>query len=453
MIDSLASVIIIRACGIFMAVAVVVFGIWHFYRRYLIKMLKARFFNGSFILFHEKPIIKIITDGVRSEKPEIAAYYLRIAEEVGIKNWRNYILSALDHDDDNIKSYAIDRIVELKFVAASDTLLKLAKNKKQNIKVRNKAGYAYCLLTEKENILKNLDILLNDEIAEGAVTGFLYLYDRELSFIAMRKLAVLINDADENNRVLAAKIIGNVGCFDSKFVYPLTLLAYDESPKVKKQVIMSLIPMKSLSMVDYLVKRLSEPDCRRMAFSALAAIGKDVIPFLKDMINKGEEKTAILLYLVDIIGHIMGVDGKNALMDCLSKTKNRRVKGEILKVLEFHPLTIEKSFVGAVNTLLNKETRNVTYLLASLVDIEKGIKDCDFKSVLVAAFKNDIEACKSRIISLCNLTLLPHEKINQANIGDKENFDTLKANGIKFKKVELFARLPEDIVLARVYKD
>jgi len=453
MIDSCASVIVIRTCGIFLAVAVVVFGIWHFYRRYLIKMLKARFFNGSFILFHEKPIIKIITDGIRSEKPEIAAYYLRIAEEVGIKNWRNHLLSALDHDDDNIKEYALDRIIELRIDDTADILLKLAKNKKQATKIRNKSAYAYCLLSSKENIFQNLNILLDAEIAEGIITGFLYLDNRELSFIAMRKLSAMISDADENVRVLAAKIIGNVGSFDSQFVYPLTLLAYDESPKVKKQVIMSSAQMKPLSMTDYLVKRLYEADCRRMAFSTLISIGKDVISPLKDIINKGEEKTGILLYLVDVIGHIMGIDGKNALMDCLSKTKNRRVKDEILKVLEFHPLTIEKSFIGSINTLLNKETRNVTWLLSSLVDVEKGTADCDFKNVLVTAFKNDIEACKSRIISLCNLTLLPHEKVNQKNIGDKDNFDTLKANGIKFKKVELFANLPSHIILGRIDKD
>lgn len=453
MIDSYASVIIIRVCGIFLTVAVVVFGIWHFYRKYLIKMLKARFFNGSFILFHEKPIIKIITDGVRSDKPEIAAYYLRIAEETGIKGWRDYLLAALDHNDDNIKEYAVDRIAELRLVKATDALLKLAKSKKQGVKIRNKAAYAYCLLSSKENILQNLNILSDTDITEGIITGFLYLDDRELSFIAMRKLSAMISDADENTRVLAAKITGNVGNFDNKFVYPLTLLAYDESPKVKKQVIMSSAQMKPLALTDYLVKRLSEPDCRRMAFSTLISIGKDVIPLLKDIINKSEEKTGILLYLVDVIGHIMGIDGKNALMDCLSKTKNRRVKDEILKVLEFHPLTIEKSFIGSINTLLNKETRNVTWLLTSLVDIEKGVNECDFKNVLITAFKNDISACKSRIISLCNLTLLPHEKVDQTNIGDKDNFDTLKANGIKFKKVELFSALPPSIILARIDKD
>ncbi|OPZ75922.1 MAG: hypothetical protein BWY78_01521 [Alphaproteobacteria bacterium ADurb.Bin438] len=204
-------------------------------------------------------------------------------------------------------------------------------------------------------------------------------------------------------------------------------------------------------MVDYLITRLFEIEHKRDAINALISMSSSLIPVLKDIIENEKYKTNILVYLIEIIGKIMGRDGKDALLKCLINTKNRRVKEAVLKALNNKSVIVEKSYIKDINKLIYKEMKNISFLISCLVNIEEDGNENDFKEVVINAIIDDINQAKLRVVGMVNLFL--KEKVDCKNILIKDNLDNIKACGIKLGKIEAFNNLPYKIILGRIDKD
>ena len=118
------------------------------------------------------------------------------------------------------------------------------------------------------------------------------------------KILYLARSKNEQDRVRAAKIIGDSGNHD--FTSLLKNLLKDLSPVVKLQAIHSVARFGNRDLWPFLIDQLSDDQFRSSARAAIESIGDPVMESLERAFYKSGAKQELLLAIIDLYGKIAG---------------------------------------------------------------------------------------------------------------------------------------------------
>ena len=116
------------------------------------------------------------------------------------------------------------------------------------------------------------------------------------------KILYLARSKNEQDRVRAAKIIGDSGNHD--FTSLLKNLLKDLSPVVKLQAIHSVARFGNRDLWPFLIDQLSDDQFRSSARAAIESIGDPVMESLERAFYKSGPKQELLLAIIDLYGKI-----------------------------------------------------------------------------------------------------------------------------------------------------
>ncbi|MBO4520338.1 MAG: HEAT repeat domain-containing protein [Alphaproteobacteria bacterium] len=412
--------------GLAVIVLMVIVAVRQAYLAQILNMLKKHLWRGGKLLPAGKEINRHLQDCLNSRETENVLYALRIIEESITPRFLHYLMSALHHDNEDVRLYALSKIEDLKLSSAVPEILRLLE-KDDSVAVRQNAVRVICRLGGAEEREKAVTLVQDPLLKEGALTGLLAV-GREGVFVAIKCVADLSVSPDKNDRLLAAAVLGNAG--NPAFYQPLQSLLADPDSDVCKAALKAAGKLVNPLLLPAITETFRYSELREEACAALLQYRETAFNEIDRILDSQKYPVQFRILLTRLVAHIASPEAENFLFKHI-QINDRRVRFKIIKALALSGYKASGKAVNIVRLCLYDEMETATGILAALHAFNKN-KDEELDpslNILKSALNREIEYIKERVLLLLALLFPSKELIEFLNTYNPivpENEKTIK---------------------------
>ena len=253
------------------------------YRQYLALLshsLKKRFLEGTALTIKDKNATRILLQKLQSPYPEEVLYSIDLIEKTDFENFTLQLPALLLHPHEEVVIYALKKIEEQSITSVKEEILKMMDTDVSST-IKEAAIRSYCAIEEDSFDAAFAQLESHDlQIRKGAITGLLKTGDVEAMVVAGQHLVELIHSLENHERMIAARLIGDLGI--KNFYKPLQVFFDDEDINVKKSAIKASGLVCNPKLMPQVLVFLKDKGLYRDAIDALAMQGDACILLLKE---------------------------------------------------------------------------------------------------------------------------------------------------------------------------
>lgn len=386
--------------GLVIIVLLAVIALRSAYLKLILNMLKMHLWRGGKILLAGKEIERHLNENLNSLDSSNALYALRVVEESMTSSLLTCLRQALYHCNADVRLYALSKIETLKLSSVLFDVLELIKND-ESIAVRQSAVRVMCRLGREEEREKAVELINDPDLREGALTGLLAV-GREGVFVAIERISYLSVSENNNDRLLAATVLGNAG--NEAFYHPLMCLMMDPDPEICKAALISAGKIRNRILLPVVMETFRFPELRETAVDTLLQFKERALPEIKEIILSDQHPIQFRILLTRLVARFNSTAAEEFLFNHI-RIEDRRIRFNIIKALALSGYKATGKEINTVRLCLYDEMETATGILAAIYIFNKNKKEEINASldILKTALNGEIEYTKERILLLLAL--------------------------------------------------
>ncbi len=271
--------------------------------------------------------------------------------------------------------------------------------------------------------VKSLDLEYdrsNSEIKNLAKKALGEIEDNEIISIPATKLVKLSKSINQEDRILAAKLLRKL--INDKNIFVLLELLRDIDPKVKMAAIITARKVGRKETWGILIEMLDSPVFGHASSAALKQVGEPALPVLETAFHRSGQSDEVMLKIVQIMSRIGGPKSIKLLWRKIDYPNAKIVK-QVLFALRYYNYQATESEVTAINALLDYEIGKSIWNLAA----HSELPDAPHFKYLADALEEEVNTNFEHVTMLLSILYDP-ESIQLV----KDNIETKTSEGIAF---------------------
>jgi HEAT repeat protein len=360
------------------------------------------------LALHDASTIAILRQSLAREDPGVVIYALHRLEEAAPEGLAADLASLLNHPVTEVRLEALAKLEKLNIVAAATAVTAVLASE-TNPAVHGAALRTLAALSEAGAIETLRPYLASDvaEIQRGAIVGLLRYGGIEGILAAGQRLLASVQSPNNSERLLAAKILGEVG--NHNFYTPLLPLLTDEDDEVRRVAVMAAARISNMRLWPLIIENLQRPAVRSAATSALIAGGEAVLPLLRDYFATAG--WPLRRQLLPVYGRIGSPQASQLLLEQINAADNQ-IRTQAMRALHRCGFLAEERQTEQVSEQIEAEVQMAVWLLTALLILpdEKGIEQ------LQQAYRDQFQESRERLFLLLSFLYGPTVLQVQANL-------------------------------------
>ncbi len=339
------------------------------YRSVLTQALEQRWLGHSLPLTIDRSTIQIIQPFLRDKHPEAVIYALSVIEQSDQQQLlKDSVPELLNHPSPRVRREGLAYIERLKLKETLPRVRQLMQTE-TDINFREYGMRAWAALDEREaqpTLISNLDAP-DIPVQRGAMIAMIRYGVGQTVIKAGEKLMTMAGRPDEEGKLLAAQIIGEVGLPD--YYLPLEILLKSSSIKVKRAALAAAGSIKHQRLWVLVIAALELPSTRGQAQAALVAGGDSALPAMRAAMTNPNSPRQVLMGLARTCGQMSSLAALDMLTERIT-IADPEVRWHVLAALSqrgYRAHLPEK-----ILTQLRNEADSYARLLATQRDIGRG---------------------------------------------------------------------------------
>lgn len=337
------------------------------YRTMLIRVLSQRSFDDFSLSEFDAAAMQIFKTGLESRYPGEVIYFLNILESANHPSLEEFLKKLLSHSEPDVRKVALEKIEQFNYTSA----LRRVRDRLKLESLPQLRGLALRTLMSLGET-ETLDVVIpyledpDPQIKMGAIVGLLRSGGIEGILVAGQVLIELVNSSDSENRIFAAKILGEVGI--PNFYRPLLQLLKDADPHVRQQALIAAGKLKNPRLLPLVMDNLASYRTRASATSALVSTGDGVISVFEPLFIPENPSRESLISMAAICGKI-GNEHCDAFLAKQMNFPDPDIQHQVLLSLSQCQYRAALQDHATVVELMRSKARQVAWLLAIQADI------------------------------------------------------------------------------------
>ncbi|MFC1742775.1 Npt1/Npt2 family nucleotide transporter [Candidatus Riflebacteria bacterium] len=427
------------------------------YQQALKNALSTRGLQGSSLDLKDPSTIKILEKGVESPISTEVIYCLNLLEESELPHLDQLLQGLMDHEDSEVRRTVYRKIEKL----GTESFFPILKERLEiESTATNKEAVFRALASTGE--MDAFDILApylkdpDDEIRQGALVGMIRYCGIEGAVIAGHDLLGLEKSKLVNERVFAAKVLGEIGV--SNFYRGLTPLLDDEDFQVREAAINAAGNLGNPRLWTKVVENLKEISLRAVAVKALLLGGESVLAALESAQAVENLDLKIRRVLIHVFGKIKGEKAIEYLKNKLTE-EELSIFHEVLLALHACGYKAMGDEKNGLRALIKREVALGAQVLAAQHDFTNRAEN----TLIPAALEHDLQKLRERIFLLLSF-MYPASTIMKIRSNFAAESHEKKAYAIELLEhtvdkyyflmiLPILEELPLDVLLERMQKD
>jgi ATP:ADP antiporter, AAA family len=195
-----------------------------------------------------------------------------------------------------------------------------------------------------------------------------FYYPEKAQANEFNKTANLSNSDEAEDRKKAAALLHNFKAYKTEKI--LLRLMKDNNPEVRRQAVLTAGLTKHQAFFSHLINRLTDPDTKQAAYSAIFEIGDDILPELSKFFKKIDHKPDLQLEIIDIFENSNSEFVQSFLLENIDNP-NYFITNKIIRATGKTKAEVQDVHLAFINDLLEKHLNNYLYHCAALSDLKK----------------------------------------------------------------------------------
>ena len=309
----------------------------------------------------------LLRQGLTSPQAGVVIYSLGVLAESEPESLPALLPDLLGHATPDVRQNALERIEQLQLTAALPTVRQRVSVETeptvQGVAVRTLAALGKMEVSGE--VAGYLEATAGP-VKLGALVGLLRHGGLEGTLLAGQKLLEMVDAPQPADRVLAARVLGEIGIHT--FYQPLAQLLNDDVFHVQRAALAAAGQLQNANLWPLMVEKLASPPLSSAATSALVAGGESALPDVSRAFTQAGQSSVMLAQLAQVLGRIGGeqaIAGLQANLNCPDAT----VRSHVLAALSRCGYQARGMEVAQTEQQLNSEAAHATWLLSALVDL------------------------------------------------------------------------------------
>lgn len=320
-----------------------------------------------------------------------AIFSFKLLEKINAAQAPGWINILMRNEDESARSYAQEKLNELKGLSVSDQfVIRMDPSKAEG---------------QGKNVLSKMDLQSILE-SEGDITK--------------GRIQKLTRSTEANDRHYAAELLLHTS--KDECTSFLMELLNDSDPTVRNSAIKTSIKKYNTEVINVIIENLGNPVYSNQAMNALVLIGADTLTSLDAAFYRSGQSTQMMLRIVQVIGRIGGARAREILWGKI-EYPNKIVVSQVLLSLGECGFKAGISQITRIKYAIESDIADIAWNLSAIQEVGDGGFAAQIKSSLRWEIQNDIE----HIYML--LTMLYDTRSIQLV---KENIDSGTAEGITY---------------------
>lgn len=332
------------------------------YSKILMDSFERRQWRGGPLMIASPSILAYITEGLKSQDPDEALYFLRMLGMSKHPSYHKNLLKMVKHPSPIVRAFVLDRMDQLR---QQNFFYKTVENvflKDESNEVRQKALsllLRYDFDKDPATCIDKYVMMLNDKSVQiGILTGLLQL-GGDAALLAMDGLQRMAFSKRSAQNIEALKIIEQVPLAGLvRLVLPL--MKHPEMDVVR-QALHTAGAMKHPQLLPYVFEALDDLDLQEDALVALRAYGKHAFPPLEKMLHSTQTPALRQKILILFLNALGSGEGKQILIRAMSMENQKLRKVVIHSLIDSSIVWIHKSKKALLMAGINKDISRIHF--------------------------------------------------------------------------------------------
>jgi hypothetical protein len=364
--------------------------------------LSGRTLLRSKLSLDDASTVKVLRHKLSSAHPGEVMYAIDLLETVAHDELPTTFLGLLGHSSPDVRTFALGRIERHRFAVATEHVRR-AVSGGESAPVR--AAALRALAAVDPSAVEEVAAYLDDAspaVRVGAIVGLLRTGAIEGVILAGERVLALASSTDPAERVLAARVLAEVGV--SSFYRPLLKLLSDPDRAVRRAANEAAAVVKNARLGPLLLENLGRAGPAASAVTALAALGEDVLPVVGARLQ-GELAIAadgdLACRLARICGRIGG-RGTEILRRAIPAA-GPDLRGACIEGLAAAGYTAGAEEAASVREWIEGELRHCAWTIAARLDLGS----CPEAALLGGALEQSLRDSRDRLLLLLSFLYAP----------------------------------------------
>jgi len=326
--------------------------------------------------------IAVLRRSLDSSNPGEVIFSLDLLEKNSVEQMKKAYHKLLQHPSPLVRKDVLARIERFPSSKIYKPVANIAKSD-VSIDVRGRALRTLCTLDDTQAVEMVSEYLLDPSplLRRDALLGLLQNPETGRASMAEKTLIEMTNSESVEDRKIAALVLGEVKMND--FDELLLRLLRDEDLSVRRVAIDAAGKIGDSHFCTSLMEILTSRPLRCNARSALAAIGKPALPYLKQTFKFPNTPIQTRIQILRIYGKIAGKQGSNILWDEVN-CPNQTIRAHILDELRNRRYQAPNTDIRTVQDQIYREAAHAVWKVAVRGDLGEH--------EAVAALKNALDS-------------------------------------------------------------
>ncbi len=337
-----------------------------------------------------------------------AVFSFKLLEKINAGKMSVWVNGLIKNQDGTVSEYAQERLNELKGLSVSDKYVIHIDNSRVD-------GSSKTILSKSdlEQIIQH----------EGDITKV--------------RIQRLTRSSSPDDRQYAAELLLHTSA-DECVSFLLELLN-DSEPKVRNTAIRSSVKKWNNEVINALIENLNNPVYSNQSMNTLIQIGVKTIPMLDSAFYRSNQRTQVMLRLVQVMGKIGGARAKDALWNKIDYP-NKVIVSQVLLSLGECGFKARVSQITRIKYAIETDIADIRWNLGAIQEVGYD----GFNKQIINSLRNEIKSDIEHVYML--LAMLYDTRSIQLV---KENIDSGTSEGITYA-VELLDVFLSDQLKQRV---
>ena len=364
------------------------------YMAMLVQALAKRRFADEEPSLSGRESLSVLQRALESPHPAEAIYAMRLMEGLGARSPQQFLEPLLRHPEAAVRRAALTRIEVLRPDGMGPLLAPLLTTE-SDPQTRGALLRALASLGETEAAVEAIDrpAETDDVVRLGALVGLMRHGGIDGVVAAGRRFLVLVGSPDANDRLLAVRVLEELG---TPQVSPLLMSALeDPEPAVRQAALRVAAAVNTPQLRPLLIGALQAPALRPAASRALAAAGEAAIADLEDVYAVPGAAWDLRAAVVAILGRIGREHGVASLVGKLAAA-DPRIRHQVLLALRqcrYRPVPADQ---GPVWQAVARLAGDAARCMAAMGDLGAA----EGASVLRRALAYELDRCREGVFLL-----------------------------------------------------
>ncbi len=369
------------------------------YLTLVLNLLNAHLWRGGRLLLAGKKIRGWLKENLESEDSQNVLYALRVVEESENELFPQYLKRALHHPDKDVRLYALAKIEELNIAGLLPEVI--ASVHDDDPAIRKTAVCVMCFLGGKEEREKAQALIDDPAVREGALAGLLAA-GREGVFTAIKCTADLSVSPNREDRLIAARVLGDAG--NTAFYQPLTALLADYDPDVCRAALIAAGKLKTPSLLPAVLETFRFPDLRENASETLLQFKETAFDHIGAVLISDDYPVQFRIMLVKLAARVASPAAEQFLFDHI-RIEDRRIRFNILEALFRAGYKAAGKDSNVIRLCLYDDMEKAANILTALDALEQNGQTelSPSLDLLKDALNKEVNFIKERVLLLLSL--------------------------------------------------